>query len=153
MKKLILFCCSALTVMVPAAWSEGLTALDYAEIQQLYAKYNYAIDSGDGEAYAATFIPEGEFNTFKGHEALKGFIKNYTENMNGAMRRHWNTNLLIEGDGKTAQAKVYLMLMELNTTPPSIGITAVYNDSLIKTADGWRFSKRATVGDPKPAAQ
>ena len=43
-----------------------LTGDDYIEIQQLYARYNNAIDSGDAEGYAATFVPDGTFNTFMG---------------------------------------------------------------------------------------
>lgn len=133
--------------------ADGLSAEDYMEIQQLYAKYNFAIDSGDAEGYAATFTEDGVFNNFKGKDALIGFVKRYTEGMNGPMRRHWNSNLLVTGDGKTAEGKVYLILLDLSTTPPSAGTTAIYNDTLVKTADGWRFSKRTTTGDPKPAAQ
>ncbi len=44
----------------------GLSAQDYFEIQQLYARYNNAIDSGDAEGWAATFTSDGVFNTFVG---------------------------------------------------------------------------------------
>jgi actinorhodin biosynthesis protein ActVIA len=125
-----------------------LSAQDYQEIQQLYARYNVAIDTGDAEAYAATFTPDGVFNNFKGHDELVGFIKIWRgERLNGANRRHWNTNLLISGDGKTATGSVSLMLLDVSATPVSIAAVATYSDSLIKTADGWRFSKRTTHSD------
>jgi len=134
-------------------YAAGLTAEDYMEIEQLYAQYNIAIDSGDGEAYAATFTPDGVFNNFTGHDALVGFIKTWIGSMNGATRKHWNTNLRITGDGKTAEGSVYLMLLDISTRPASILTTATYADSLVKTDDGWRFTKRATKADTVPAAK
>ena len=41
----------------------GLTADDYVEIQQLYARYNNAIDSGDAEGYALPPSCQMEFST------------------------------------------------------------------------------------------
>ena len=72
-----------------AAHAADLTTQDYIEIEQLYATYNHAIDSGDAEAWAATFTPDGSFNTrFTGKEGLVGFIKMWREKMDGANRRH-----------------------------------------------------------------
>jgi hypothetical protein len=129
-----------------------LSAQDYVEIQQLYAQYNVAIDTGDAEAYAATFTPDGVFNTFSGHDALVGFIKTWRERLNGASRRHWNTNLLISGEGKNATGSVYLMLLDVSTKPVSIAAVATYTDSLVKTSNGWRFTKRITHNDGAAAA-
>jgi hypothetical protein len=130
--------------------ASGLSAQDYAEIQQLYARYNIAIDGGDAEGWAATFTPDGVFNTFNGHDALVNFVKTWREKLNGAARRHWNTNLRITGNSKEASGYVYLMLVDVSTKPPSIVGTATYTDSLIKTKDGWRFTKRTTKGDSAP---
>jgi hypothetical protein len=132
--------------------ADNLSAQDYMEIQQLYARYNVAIDSGDAEAYAATFTADGVFNNFTGHDALVGFIKIWRERLGGANRRHWNTNLLLSGDGRNATGSVYLMLLDLSTKPATIGSTATYTDTLVKTAEGWRFTKRTTHGDPPPAS-
>ena len=131
-----------------------MTADDYVEIQQLYSRYNDAIDSGDAEGYAATFIPDGTFNTFKGHDALVGFIHNWHEKMGGENRRHWNTNLTITPTADGASGTVYLMLIDVGTKPPSIVTAAKYDDELVKTPQGWRFKKRATKADgpPRPVA-
>jgi hypothetical protein len=37
----------------------GLTVEDQLAIQALAARYNFAIDTGDGEAFAATFVEKG----------------------------------------------------------------------------------------------
>jgi hypothetical protein len=132
--------------------ANALSAQDYFEIQQLYARYNIAIDSGDGEGWAATFTPDGVFNTFIGHDALVNFVKMWREKLGGATRKHWNNNLQITGSSKEASASVYLILVDFNTKPPGIVGTATYTDSLIKTKDGWRFTKRTTKGDSAPAA-
>jgi hypothetical protein len=132
--------------------ASGLSAQDYFEIQQLYARYNIAIDSGDAEGWAATFTPDGVFNTSVGHDALVNFVKTWREKLNGATRKHWNNNLQITGNGNEASGYVYLMLVDISTKPASILATATYTDSLIKTKDGWRFTKRTTKGDTAPAA-
>jgi hypothetical protein len=44
------------------------------------------------------------------------------------------------------------MLVDFSTKPASITTTGTYTDSLIKTKDGWRFTKRTTKGDVAPAA-
>ena len=153
MTKRILAIAAAAAMLVGASWAaDTLSAQDYFEIQQLYARYNIAIDSGDAEGWAATFTPDGVFNTFSGHDALVGFIKTWREKLNGATRKHWNNNLQVIGNSKEASATTYLMLVDFSTKPPSILMSGSYTDSLVKTKDGWRFTKRMTKSDVTPTA-
>jgi hypothetical protein len=153
MTKRILAIAAAAAMLVGTSWAaDTLSAQDYFEIQQLYARYNIAIDSGDAEGWAATFTPDGAFNTLSGHDALVGFIKTWREKLNGATRKHWNNNLQVSGNAKEASATTYLMLVDLSTKPPSILMTGSYTDSLVKTKDGWRFTKRITKSDVTPTA-
>jgi len=154
MSRLLSFVAAAVTILgfTSIAWADGLTTQDYVDIEQLYATYNHAIDSGDGEAWAATFTPDGTFNKFSGHDQLVGFIQQWKEKMNGGNRRHWNTNLRIEPSKDGASASVFLMLVDVGTKPPSIVATGMYNDTLVKTAGGWRFKTRQTKMDAPPAA-
>jgi hypothetical protein len=153
MKKILLSALAAGIMFAGTCAAAGqLSAQDYFEIQQLYARYNVAIDSGDAEGWAATFTPDGVFNTSIGHDALVNFVKTWREKLNGATRKHWNNNLQITGNSKEASGNVYLMLVDISTKPPSILTTATYTDSLVKTKDGWRFTKRTTKGDSAPAA-
>jgi SnoaL-like domain len=152
-KRSYLAAVAASVVLLGTSWAAGsLTAQDNFEIQQLYAKYNIAIDSGDAEGWASTFTPDGVFNTFNGHDALVNFVKMWREKLNGATRKHWNNNLQISGNSNEASGYVYLMLVDISTKPISILTTATYTDSLVKTKEGWRFSKRMTKGDVVPPA-
>ena len=148
--------CSA-AIIAAATLSYGqrkgsLTGDDYIEIQQLYARYNNAIDTGDAEGYAATFVPDGVFNTFNGHDALVQFIHDWHDKMGGATRRHWNTNLTITPTPEGAKGSVYLMLVNVGVRPPVIFSAAMYDDELVKTPRGWRFKHRVTKADGPPAA-
>jgi hypothetical protein len=134
------------------AQAAPLTPADYVEIEQLYARYNHAIDSGDAEGWAATFTPDGTFNTSTGKDKLVEFVKTWHEKRGGGSRRHWNTNLLINGTPDGATGSVYLMLVDVATRPPAIVATATYSDSLVKTSNGWLFKKRQTKADAAPAA-
>lgn len=127
----------------------SLSTQDYIDIQQLYARYNHAIDSGDAEAYAGTFTADGVFNNNSGREALLNFARNYAKT--GTTQRHWNTNLLITPRPEGANGTVYLFLLDVVAKPPAIAVTLKYEDAMVKTAQGWRFKKRVTRADAAPA--
>lgn len=130
----------------------ALSVEDHLAIQQLYAKYNHAIDSGDGAGWAATFAADGVFSsatgTFTGTEQLAGFGTAFAQRLKG---RHWTNNLVLEGAGARANGSCYLALFRLSPgeqPPASILTTAIYRDELAKGPDGaWRFTKRTVVGD------
>lgn len=132
------------------AGAQSLTAQDLVDIQQLYARYNWTLDSGDSEGYASTFTPDGVFNTNVGHDAIKKFAEGFHTGV-GSHLRHWNTNLLILPSAGGATGQVYLVLVDFATKPASIFTSASYADELVKTPQGWRFKKRATKGDAAPA--
>lgn len=133
-----------------ATAQRALTANDHIDIQQLYARYNDAIDSGNAGAWADTFTADGAFNTFKGRQGLMDFMAQWTGRMNGANLRHWNTNLVITPTSEGASGSVYLILLDVSVRPPAIASTVRYNDTLVRTAQGWRFKTRTTRADPAP---
>jgi hypothetical protein len=127
---------------------------DYIAIQQLYADYCQALDRGEGERFAATWTVDGEFTggrgpgranddrtPRKGKEAL-------TTMGQTSGTRHFNANLVITPTGpNTAKASVYLLLYTARTNPPTFVETAIYDDTLVKTAQGWKFKKRVVWRD------
>jgi hypothetical protein len=142
---------SGATSVSAQSGGKQLSAQDFVEIQQLYTKYNWALDSGDAEGYASTFTPDGVFNNNVGHDAIVKFANTFHGGM-GAHVKHWNTNLMIMPSAEGATGQVYLVLVDFGTKPASIATSATYSDELVKTPQGWRFKKRATKGDVAPAA-
>jgi len=128
-----------------------LSTEDHLAIQQLYAKYNHAIDSGDGAGWAACFTADGVFSsatgTFSGTEQLAGFGSAFSQRLKA---RHWTNNLVVDVDGAEAKGSCYLMLLRLTPTekpPTSILTTAIYQDELRNGLDGWKFTSRTVTGD------
>jgi uncharacterized protein (TIGR02246 family) len=147
--RILAFAIAALALASPAV-AQTLSTQDYIDIQQLYARYNVALDGGDAEGYANLFTPDGVFNTSKGRDALIAFVKGSAAK--GGTTRHWNTNLVITPTPEGASGTVYLFLMDVAARPPAISLAARYQDVLVKTAQGWRFKQRTTRIDMAPAA-
>jgi hypothetical protein len=57
--------------------------------------------------------------------------------------RHVHTNFLVTptADGG-ATAMVYLNQLNVLNKPPTWSASGIYNDTLVRTANGWRFKKR-----------
>ena len=130
-----------------------LTAQDYIEIQQLYARYNFAIDVNDAEHMTATFTDDGGFYNGArvngiGHDGILAFMHNRKLDM----RRHWNTNLMITSTPEGVKGAVYLLIVDVGKQPPVIMSAAKYDDTLVKTPKGWRFKKRVVNNEGPPAA-
>ncbi len=143
----------ALALFASMASAADLKPQDFAEIGQLYAKYNQAIDSGNAEGWADTFTPDGVFSkTTVGRDALIAFAKGFYESGSGK-RRHWNDNLILTGTAEGADGSVYLMLWDTGNRPATLMVSGIYEDKLVKTKNGWRFKSRAVkVDTAKPAA-
>lgn len=127
-----------------------LSTDDTLAIQQLYARYNHAIDFGDGAGWADCFTPDGTFasasGTFTGHEQLAAFAEGFSKRIRA---RHWTNNLVVEPAEGGATGRCYLMLLRLGDadTSTSILTTAVYEDALVKGDAGWKFTSRNVKGD------
>ena len=143
-----------MTVVHAQHGAAKLATQDYIDIQQLYARYNIAIDTGDGDGWAATFTPDGVFNnTNKGHDALVQFIKDWREKRDGANRRHLNSNMALTPTADGANGAIYLLLLNVGVRPATIATTGVYEDVLVRTPQGWRFKSRIVHADPAPRVE
>lgn len=82
MKKYL--CCIAVFAFCAPVFAESATereAQDRAAIEKLMWNYVRALDTGNADAYAAAFTPDGQFGSgasaVKGHEALKKMIADF----------------------------------------------------------------------------
>jgi SnoaL-like domain len=121
---------------------------DQLAIRELVARYNYAIDEGRPDEWVATFVPDGTFEssalgTHTGTDALLTFAKGYIAAVTG---RHCTSDFVIDVDGDDARSRCYLIAVN-NAAAPIISATAVYEDVLRRTPDGWRFVHRKVSPD------
>ena len=123
----------------------SMTAQDYIDIQQLYARFYQALDSGDAETWADTFTPDGIWNTTtKGHDAL---VENNKRGGQNKPLRHSNSNLIITPTAEGATGRLYVFQTNITTKPPSVATYSRYDDTLVKTSQGWRFKTRQRPAD------
>jgi SnoaL-like domain len=110
-----------------------LSAGDYVEIQQLVARYSYAVDThaDNGYAYADLFAPDGVFDTTKGREALAELARTTQKDRGGpSYTRHYLTNVIIYPTPEGARGSQYLMAIDVSEggKPSSVVHGGRYDD-------------------------
>ena len=124
-----------------------LTIEDQLDIMELMARYNHAIDSSQPEAWADTFTEDGVFEgsafTVRGREEMLAFVRGRDQSN---PIRHWNNNIVIDGDGDDATAKVYLVTFDV-TGPPQVRVSGMYHDTLKRVDGQWKFTHRKVQAD------
>ncbi len=126
----------------------SLATDDLIQIQQLYARYNTAIDTGQGEDFGACFVENGHFDSgvdvLEGRESISEFARRTHSAMPGL--RHNATNIVIDGDEDRACGSAFL-IGYLTEGGYKVIVTGRYADELEKTSAGWRFTKRVFKPD------
>jgi 3-phenylpropionate/cinnamic acid dioxygenase small subunit len=139
----------------------GLTAQDYADIQQLYMRYSQGTDFGNAEMWLDVFTPDATFvpgannpNTKPevGREALtKWRMNNFANRKPPYHYRHWpGTFVLTPNPDGTVKGRVYWMAFNPTMNPRTVTDTGVYEDIYVKTSNGWRIKQRYAHSDPQP---
>ena len=112
----------------------------------LVARYNWAIDHGEADAWAACFTADGVFEsgpssvTATGTAELAEFARGFAARSAGV--RHWVSNVAVEGTGDEASLRCYLLLVDTRNAPPSLLRAAEYDDRLRRVDGAWRFTHR-----------
>lgn len=133
---------------------------DRLEILNLIAGYSHAADGADPEAYADCFTDDGVFHgrvgmpdesRIVGREALLKFHRGAVARRGDVQNRHIQTNTqVVTQTAETALVRTYLLVMvSRGDQPPTPGLTSVYEDELLKTAQGWRIRVRRAIPDRK----
>jgi len=163
----------SLTILVTLAASalaqspQPLTALDYFEIQQLVAKYARAIDtcSNNGYDYADLFTADGVFASEQDGKAIdraRGREK-LAEVSGGGSRgcknvgwikqgvKHLYVNHIITPTAEGATGTVDMLMIGLDNDPYRIRHEGYYEDTYVRTPQGWRFKSRLHHVPTRPA--
>jgi hypothetical protein len=142
----------------------GLTAQDYADIQQLAASYAFAIDTctNSGYDYADLYVDDGQFSVSeawgdvggvlaKGREALAvaaGGGKDGCQDPRtqlGYGIHHIAVNHEIKPTPDGARGRSYLLAIGVGGQPTTIEYQGGYEDVYVRTPAGWRFKSRVHV--------
>jgi uncharacterized protein (TIGR02246 family) len=122
------------------------TLADESAIRALAAGYSDAVRRGDAEQAAATYAEDGVLMAFSGpeivgREAIQAALHRVLSPQSFVMQTCEGG--LIEVDGDTAKARwsVTEWVNPKDTQKLSISL-GVYEDTIVRTAEGWRFKRR-----------
>lgn len=127
----------------------ALTGSDIAEIEQLYARYNQGLDFRDQELLLSAFADDAVYTTGGGeaHEG-KAAIAAWSAPLLEAgptTITHNNTSIVITPTDGGARGRGYWILFNVEQQPPAPMMTGYYEDTFVKTANGWRIKTRSSV--------
>jgi hypothetical protein len=135
-------------------------AEDRAQIEDLQARYLFALDFHDPQLYATTFTPDGILDygegDVKGREAIIKVISGMPGNrpappsaagapaLRPAAGRHQITNIVIkvEGDKAYGRSSWFHVGNDNPQRSNTIGGFGHYEDEMVKVNGKWFFSKR-----------
>lgn len=130
--------------------SPSLTANDYREIQSLLYGYAWALDTGDIDGFVNLFSENGvlvwdAFETperWVGHSELRAFIEDLSSMLTTAGRQHHISNIMIDGDAKSAHAKAYVTVhLRQEEGPHSMHVMGWYDNTFIQESGQWKISE------------
>lgn len=158
---LILFAAPARAQMdYPATYGQ-----DRAEIEDLMARYLFAIDYSDWDAYVATFTEDGELEfasgLFKGRDVIRDTVMRFAERIGSfyhtedgqpAILRHviLQSSIRVEGDRAWGRS---LWLEMANNGPADtvkMGTYGIYEDEFARIDGRWLIAKRRVLNEFLP---
>jgi len=151
----------AILFLASAVSSRSTQSSSYAEdrsqIEDLQARYMFALDFHDPDTYASTFTEDGVLDygpQVKGREAIKKVIADMAKRfadqakdesgLRPAVGRHNISNVVIKIDGNKATGRAYWFHYS-NNNPKRTGTLdsfGHYEDEMVKIDGKWYFTKR-----------
>ncbi|MXP26198.1 hypothetical protein GRI39_09135 [Altererythrobacter indicus] len=143
-------------------------ARDRAEIEDLMARYLFALDWNDLDTFIEMFTDDAEFEYARGTaygkanilETVTGFKKVIGERYkdedgNPAVLRHVlaQTTIRIEGERAWTRAFWYEMANDGPGKTLKMGTFGLYEDELVKVDGAWKFSKRRILNEFLPGRE
>jgi uncharacterized protein (TIGR02246 family) len=158
---LLLAACAPQAPEAPRASTYGE---DRALIEDLQARYLFAMDFRDPQSYANTFTEDGVLDfgggKIQGRQAIHDMVAGMRDRAatqkpgEGAPKgRHSITSMVINVDGDKATAAAYWFLM-VNDNPErksQLNSFGHYEDELVKVDGQWLFSLRKIYNEEVPA--
>jgi hypothetical protein len=124
----------------------ALDITDRLAIEDLVNRYCHNADYNPPESMRDLFVPEAIWEVpamdlrCEGIDAIVAFFTQSRAGFGSA--RHVISNLVVEGDGDRATAACYLQVIKVDEDPKQIVSFGRYQDTLVRTALGWRLQHR-----------
>ena len=121
---------------------------DKEEVRELLARYCFALDGHRLAELAALFTPDGVWQSHRGAATGPADIEALLRRVapdpaTGAVQRHLNTSLVIDLRGDRATVRSYYAVIRPGQDgDPAVALLGDYDDVLVRTDAGWRFTRR-----------
>ena len=129
-----------------------LSAKDFEQIKELYARYNQGSDFRDTELFLSAFADDAimtrEGGDIVGMDGLTADLARRYQGKTGDVGRgQINGSYLITPTVDGAEARTYYLLMDVTVRPPNVISSGYYEDQFVKTDAGWKIKHRTLYRD------
>lgn len=133
---------------MPAA---PLTIEDRIAINDLLARYAWALDTGDVDAFVACFTPTAvvieevfeEPDRWESAAGIRALAEHFRTVPNFPGRQHHISQTLVEGDSSRCSSRSFVFVTECRGEPPYIiRFAGYYDDQIVKSSGRWLFQQR-----------
>lgn len=129
----------------------SLTVRDRLALNDLLARYAWALDTGDVDAFVACFTPDAvvveevfeEPDRWEGQENIRRLAEHYGSVRDFPGRQHHVSQVLVEGDARCCAIRSFVFVTECRGEPPYVTrFAGYYEDRAVKRRGEWRFQER-----------
>jgi 3-phenylpropionate/cinnamic acid dioxygenase small subunit len=125
---------------------------DKDAIRELLARYCFLLDGYKLKEFAALFAADGAWisrnGNAEGPEAIERLLRGLVpEPAPGERRKHLTTNIIIDLAGDSATVVSNFLVVRDSETGPDISVAGTYDDTVVRTTEGWKFKSRQLSHD------
>lgn len=129
----------------------SLTLRDRLAIDDLLARYAWALDTGDVEGFVSCFTRDGvvieevfeEPDRWEGHEGIRRLAEHYRAAPGFPGRQHHVSQRLVSGDSRRCAVRSFTFVTECRGEPPYVlRFAGYYEDQAVKRQGAWLFRER-----------
>ncbi|PZN34059.1 MAG: hypothetical protein DIU71_03505 [Proteobacteria bacterium] len=131
--------------------TDRLSVEDRIAIQDLIARYAWALDTGDVDAFVACFTPDcvvieevfEEPDRWEGHVGVRRLAEHYRNAPGFPGRQHHVSQSIVTGAGDRCTVKSFAFVTECRGEPPyTLRFAGYYDDQLVRLDGEWLFRER-----------
>lgn len=122
------------------------------EIENTLNRYALGYDDGDLALVEDTFTPDAVLSMrvaggdlagpFEGRDAIMELFRSSAASQQGQQRRHITSNVIVDAEGDRAHSTAYVTIFTAANGSLEAVSTGKYEDELVRTSSGWKFTKR-----------